>query len=214
MLTDSSAGEMATSGNDTARSAISPVGLDVDGAGSYQLGASAVVPNLGPAAVSARAPGVGGEDDDDFHAVPQGRVAGTAAACKPCGTLHGNVIQLWGPRTGRFPRSCQWGPDWPCNLVTFALILGPSIPFLILVAPEMHIAVIIVGLVLLLFALAMLSLTALSDPGYLPKQSKAQMEVQRRSMEEQGMSGTFTVCQFCNVIRVYNTSHCYDCNAW
>jgi len=39
------------------------------------------------------------------------------------------------------------------------------------------------------------------------------MEQQRLRMEEEGMVGQFTVCQYCNVIRVEKTTHCYDCNS-
>jgi DHHC palmitoyltransferase len=150
------------------------------------------------------------------HEIPQGRVACTSRLCIPFArSLNGNVMTFYRcKRDSRiFPYVCLWGPDWPCNLCTWVLILGPTIPFQALVAWRLHIGVTLAGLVLAFFAISMLAATALSDPGYLPKQSKAGLEAQRLRMEEQGLSGTFTVCQFCNVIRIERTSHCYDCNA-
>lgn len=150
------------------------------------------------------------------HVIPQGRIACTSRICVPFAkSLNGNVMTFYRcKRESRiFPSVCLWGPDWPCNICTWLLILGPTIPFQALVAWRLHIGVTLAGLVLAFFALFMLAATALSDPGYLPKQSKAGLEAQRLRMEEQGLSGTFTVCQFCNVIRIERTSHCYDCNA-
>jgi len=100
-------------------------------------------------------------------------------------------------RPGLWPFTCQPGPDWPCNVCTFGLILGPTIPFLLLVAPKLHWAVVLAGVLLTGVTAALLALTAFSDPGYVPKQTPAQMEVQRQQMEEQGLSGTFTVCREC-----------------
>jgi hypothetical protein len=66
---------------------------------------------------------------------------------------------------------------------------------LLLVAPKLHWAVVLAGVLLTGVTAALLALTAFSDPGYVPKQTPAQMEVQRQQMEEQGLSGTFTVCR-------------------
>ena len=131
---------------------------------------------------------------------PQGRTACTASCLAPCAKLNGNVATLYrcGSRDARaWPWLCQWGPDWPCNIGTFMFILGPTIPFQALVAWRISIWVSLAGVVVALAALTTLCLTALSDPGYLVKQSKAQLEAQRRSMEEQGLTGTFTVCRAC-----------------
>jgi hypothetical protein len=102
-------------------------------------------------------------------------------------------------RPGLWPFTCQPGPDWPCNVCTFGLILGPTVPFLLLVAPKLHWAVVLAGILLTGVTAALLALTAFSDPGYVPKQTPAQMEAQRQQMEEQGLSGTFTVCRECCV---------------
>lgn len=98
-------------------------------------------------------------------------------------------------------------------LVTYTLLLAPSLAFLILVAPNLHPAVVAFGALAAFAGVGSFTMTACSNPGYLPKQSPEQMEAQRLRMEEEGVSGQFTVCQYCNVIRVEKTTHCYDCNA-
>lgn len=170
----------------------------------------------------------GGEYNRQRHSRSSNSV--TARACQSCcgATLNGNVATVWrkrgtgksvtipGGRTlrlGVFPSTLQVGPDYPCTLVTFGLIIGVSTPFLILVAPNLHLAVVIAGIVLLLTTLAAFAVTAFSDPGYIPKQTREELEFQRKRMEEEGLSGTFTVCQFCNVIRTAQTTHCYDCDS-
>jgi hypothetical protein len=170
-----------------------------------------------PGSLYAAALAATGEAVAEEGGVPVQRRAFTTRMLSPCArSVNGNVTTFYRCRreSRAFPQACLWGPDWPCNLCTWALILGPSLPFQVLVAWRIHLAVSLVGLALAIFALWMLAGTALSDPGYLPKQSRAAMEAQRLRMEEQGLAGTFTVCQFCNVIREQpRTSHCYDCNA-
>lgn len=107
----------------------------------------------------------------------------------------------------------MWGPDWPCMLVTYALLVAPTIAFLIYVAPNLHEAVIAGGVLLCLLAITMFTITAASDPGIVRKQTEAQLEAQRQVLTEEGRLDTVTVCQFCNVFRERETTHCYDCNA-
>ena len=175
------------------------------------------LPPRAPGSLYAAALAATGEAVAEEGGVPVQRRAFTTRMLSPCArSVNGNVTTFYRCRreSRAFPQACLWGPDWPCNLCTWALILGPSLPFQVLVAWRIHLAVSLVGVALAAFALWMLAGTALSDPGYLPKQSRAAMEAQRLRMEEQGLAGTFTVCQFCNVIREQpRTSHCYDCNA-
>ena len=194
---------------DAHRGGVSAASLEAGGV-AVGAGASAPPPPLLPprtrgalyeaamsavAATDALDAGYTGDDG-----TPHGRTACTASCLAPCAKLNGNVATLYrcGGREARvWPWLCQWGPDWPCNLGTFLFILGPTLPFQALVAWRISIWVSLAGIAVALFALVTLCLTALSDPGYLVKQSKAQLEMQRRSMEEQGLTGTFTVCRAC-----------------
>jgi hypothetical protein len=42
----------------------------------------------------------------------------------------GNSILLYGRRADRFPYHAMIGPDWPCMLVTYALIVVPTVFFI------------------------------------------------------------------------------------
>ena len=163
-----------------------------DGIGGIGVGSSAPA-RAAPA--PAAPPGFYGQGAVVEHSRDQ--MSSSAAMCKGCARLNGNVITLWtcGRPVGLWPMTCQWGPDWPCNLCTFTLILAPSLPFLALVAPQLHWGAVLGGVVLALAALILLALTALSDPGYIPKQTPEEMEDQRRHMEETGQAGTYTVCR-------------------
>lgn len=78
-----------------------------------------------------------------------------------CGVAVGNNVQFWrtSPQARLFPRVCMWGPDWPCMFVTYALLIGPSIAFLLFVAPNLHPAVVAFGVILCLVAVAMFTVT-------------------------------------------------------
>jgi hypothetical protein len=142
-----------------------------------------------------------------------GSVAASVAAC-PRGRLSGNTVTLCGGGGGAtsFPRVAMVGPDWPCLCITYGMVLGPATAFLAFVAPHLHAAVVAVGAVWVCVALAALSLTACSNPGYLRKQSPADLAEARRSAEEAGREAQVTVCAYCNVLREARTSHCYECN--
>ena len=105
------------------------------------------------------------------------------------------------------------GPDWPCLIFTYCLVVGPSVAFLALIAPSIHPGLAGAGAGLALLTVTMLSLTACSNPGYLRKQSPAELADARRHAEEDGRANSVTVCQYCNVLREAKTSHCYECNA-
>ena len=183
----------------SASSSAAPPPPGVAAAGASATAPSSLLPPRARGALLESAlAAVADEGFDD--GTPRGRRACTASCLAPCATLNGNVATLYSCGGGRepprvWPWLCQWGPDWPCNIGTFALILCPTIAFQALVAWRISVGVTIAGLAVALFALVTLALTALSDPGYLPKQSKAQLEAQRRAMEEQGLSGTFTCCR-------------------
>ena len=140
--------------------------------------------------------------------------SGAVKACC-CGIPNGNTRRLCSlsPSAKLFPATCVVGPDYPCLFVTYTLLLGPTLAFIILCAPTLHTAVIIIEAFLIFIVVAFLSITAGSDPGILQKQTPVELEVQRERLEEEGRAQNMTVCVLCNVYREPGTSHCYDCNA-
>lgn len=44
---------------------------------------------------------------------------------------HGKMTVLCGNRRRMFPWNCTVGPDWPCMLITYSLIIGPTVYFFI-----------------------------------------------------------------------------------
>ena len=117
----------------------------------------------------------------------------------------GNTIVLYRANKSamRFPKLCMVGPDYPCMSVTYLLVTAPSIAFLVFVAPFLHVAVMIVGIVLLAVTLFALSLTACSNPGYLPRQSLQELNDQRNSRAEGGVLVlNTTACRTLHATRV------------
>ena len=162
----------------------------------------------------------GGSSGSDFspsamHASRNDRRASSIAPCGSCGEVSGNTVVIYKstPSARTWPGVCVIGPDWPCLCVTYALIVIPSLVFLSYIAIALHPGVVAGGVVLFLAAVLSLSVTALSDPGYLPKNTPAQLWEQRRVAEEEGRAERMTLCQYCNVLREQHTSHCFECNA-
>ena len=105
-----------------------------------------------------------------------------------------------------FPCLCMVGPDWPCLLYSYFLISFPAIMFLTHVASLLSPYTVLFGLLLLLSTLGMLTITALSDPGIVPKRTDAELEA------EGGARGR-RMCVWCNVEKLPRMHHCYECNA-
>ena len=105
-----------------------------------------------------------------------------------------------------FPYLCMVGPDWPCLLYSYFLITFPAAMFLVHIANSLSIYAVVVGLVILLATLATLTITALSDPGIVPKRTDAELE------REGGANGR-RMCVWCNVEKLPRMHHCYECNA-
>lgn len=131
---------------------------------------------------------MGDDDDDSGH--PCGGMkrdgagnvpSAPAIACCCCGTFNGNVVTLCrrAPGARRWPSVCMTGPDWTCLCLTYALVVGCWVAFLAAVAPNLHDGVLGGGIVLMLLTLLALTLTACSDPGYVPKRSVQSVEAQR-----------------------------------
>ena len=104
--------------------------------------------------------------DDYFRYGRSGRQRGSSegrserAGCC-CGRAVGNNVEFYrlSPRAKVFPRVCMWGPDWPCMFVTYALLIVPAIAFLVYVAPNLHAAVVALGVLICLFAVSVFTVT-------------------------------------------------------
>jgi hypothetical protein len=140
---------------------------------------------------------------------------GAAALCACCGLpAEGNTIRCWGARGGRWPATCVVGPAWNCNLCTWALVLAPSVPFLLLVAPRMHVVVVVLGALMTTWVALMLAMTAWSDPGFERKRGAEEAEAERVQLLEAGVLEQHSLCPYCNVWRPVQsgTHHCSESN--
>lgn len=98
-----------------------------------------------------------------------------------CGRTNGNVLTVYRRtvESKRWPFVMMIGPDWPCLLVTYTLVLSCWLAFLVALAPRLHPGVVAGGAVCMLLTTFVLTLTACSDPGYVPKQSLEAVQEQR-----------------------------------
>ena len=125
--------------------------------------------------------------------------------------------------------SCGCGPHWMCNAAAWALILGITAAFNAFCGIRLHPGVVAANLLSCLALAAAFALTSFSDPGYLPRQTPAQLERQKaelaagatlpRGAPLDGATGVlmgdpmleYTACSQCHVLRGRGTQHCYDC---
>lgn len=78
----------------------------------------------------------------------------------------------------------QVGPDWPCMLVTYALIIVPTTLFTLFVADKISIALTIISVLSGVTLLLCYSYAACSDPGVIFRDPV----VEDASLEEGGHS--------------------------
>ena len=99
---------------------------------------------------------------DEFLPVPRccGKVGKQVVVCAPFGVHE---------RT--FPCLSFVGPDWPCLMYTYAMIVVPTTLFMIFVASKFHFAVWIAGGITFVWAAGGLSCAACSDPGVIKARS-------------------------------------------
>ena len=84
--------------------------------------------------------------------------------CHAC-TRVGKHTLLFGHKRSRFPAQLMVGPDWQCMLCTYTLIVTPTVFFLLGVARNMPLPVLVVGVATFAGALVAFSAAACSDPG-------------------------------------------------
>jgi hypothetical protein len=122
---------------------------------------------------------------------------------------------------------CNIGPHWMCNAGAWAMILGITAAFNAFCGARLHYGVVVCNVASCLALAAAFGLTSFSDPGYLPRQTPAQLERQKAELAEGGtlprvpLDGAsvlmgdpmleYTACSICHVMRGRGTQHCYDC---
>ena len=80
----------------------------------------------------------------------------------------GNSYLLYGQKDSQFPFHCFVGPEWPCMVCTYSLIIIPSIFFFVNVCTQWSSgAVLAIGILTFLFVVVAFSFTACSDPGII-----------------------------------------------
>lgn len=136
--------------------------------------------------------------------------------------LIGNTILLYGLKNSHFPQQCLIGPDWPCMLVTIALIFVPTVFFLINVAAVLSPALIVLGVLSLILLLGIFLRTACSDPGIVfsePRSieeggSNTSLVIEEEKSQNEASSASISVmqCSQCRINRPNTASHCYECN--
>jgi hypothetical protein len=148
----------------------------------------------------------------------------------------GNMILLFGKRTSGFPYHLIIGPEWPCMLVTYSLIIVPTIFFLINVASLLGPIVISLGVFILFLTVSAFTCTACTDPGIIfeyettiisdeetgiPSDNSNENinnnnnnnNLSNRSNSRNSSSNKKPiVCNICKVDRPLTASHCYTCN--
>jgi len=124
----------------------------------------------------------------------------------------GNSWLLFGVKDSQFPFHCFVGPEWPCMLCTYSLLIVPTIFFLVNVASQWsNSAVLAFGVLTFMAVLLAFSATACSEPGiifvpslYVPN------SVDKVELGE-GVRGKTLECVICNIERPRTASHCYEC---
>ncbi len=97
----------------------------------------------------------------------------------------GRMVLLCGRKDAFFPFHCMVGPDWPCMLITYALVCVPSVSFLVLVASRLSWVIVVLGLASFLLTLFFFSLTACSDPGIVYRRIVEEEEQQELALGEE-----------------------------
>ena len=118
----------------------------------------------------------------------------------------GNMILLWGKRSTTYPFQLLVGPEWPCMLVTYTLIIIPSVLFIRNVCITWGPVLVTLGCISTLALLCAFSATACSDPGIIFKFPASDLE----NLEDQSSSDLIE-CSICNIGRPKYASHCYEC---
>jgi len=100
-----------------------------------------------------------------------------------------------------------YGPDWPTNIYTHILVIGPFTAFALSTLPQYGMVVHAIGYFLLIGTLGSLFIVSSQDPGI-----EGEPDRQRSLADlDTGLEGT--ICTKCHVFksRLKNVVHCHDC---
>ena len=98
-------------------------------------------------------------------------------------------------------------------IVTYGLILTPTIFFIINIAVVLHVAVVVLSALSLAAVLLFYSFTACSDPGMVYKED-FHVDVESPRPGASGVNrnvGGLTECGQCQITRPHEAAHCYEC---
>lgn len=113
------------------------------------------------------------------------------------------------------------GPDYKAMIASTLLIISPLVVFYVLVIPytvsHMSWAYLFVSVLLTIFSLTMLALTAMRDPGFYPRSSagherSVSMTSRSRDHHINGYIVTTKFCTTCHHYRPPRCSHCAVCD--
>jgi hypothetical protein len=89
----------------------------------------------------------------------------------------GKSFLICGKKDSMFPFHCFVGPDWTCMIMTYILIIVPTVLFINNVAIHWGAAVISVSFILMVAAVCFFSAAACSDPGVVFSDPDPEIEV-------------------------------------
>ena len=127
-------------------------------------------------------------------------------SCECCSS-YGSMHLVCGHRSSAFPLQLFPGPDFPCVGVTLALICGLTYLWVVTVAQQLHVVVLVIGLALGGVTTGAYLYCACSDPGIVFK--TPENDAIRNKTCPKGHRAKCTQCQ---VWRPAGASHCYDCD--
>jgi len=128
--------------------------------------------------------------------------------------LYGSSKKISNRRSngGTWPFYCLVGPDWPCQMAAFGLILIPSYFWLRDVTPAIVSgnAITIMGIISTVGASGCLAMTGCSDPGIVMPKRVSKLDMGNVSQIHPETGEVF--CTKCTAYRPSGAMHCYRCN--
>jgi palmitoyltransferase ZDHHC9/14/18 len=137
----------------------------------------------------------------------------------------GNMILLCGHVDTGFPFHCLVGPDWPCMVTTFVLIIGGGFAVSIYIASHVDVLFEIGMLFLTIVTTIAFAVPACSDPGVIFKPlsrrggegsssavDDADLDLEIAEKKKANPKLNYSKCNFCQVVRPSTAHHCYDCD--
>ncbi|CAM9567282.1 unnamed protein product [Chrysoparadoxa australica] len=116
----------------------------------------------------------------------------------------GRLTLLWGRKHQSFPKAAMVGPDWPCMLVTYGLMIGPTLAYIIIFSSDGQGTAALVSACTLILLLTTYSFAACTDPGIVYSHPGDAEEGESREEDQ-------VMCGKCEVVRPEDAMHCSSC---